>query len=402
MTDDVPFGARLKTARLRAGMTRPVLAGQVGKSAEWLKSVENGRLLPPRLPLLLQLAEVLGISNLADLTGDERLSTATFGKAAHEQLPEIERALASYPVVPSTDPIDVPGLVAQVKQAWELWHGTRNHRSAVATLIPGLLHDARVMVRRVDGAERRAVLAAQAQTYHLTQLYLSFQPKPELVTLTGDRAMTAAQDADNPQAMAAAAWYVNHVFRDAGQQHEARVQLAHDTASLLRPDRDRGDLVMYGLLHLAMALSHAKVGHDGDAWRHWDVADRAAMALPTGYSHPWLIFGRGMVDAYAITMLVDLMKPGDAARQADQLHLGSMASATRRAFHTIEMARAFHQNREPVAAVHLLRKAEQHSTETARFNLFTRAAVSDLAENGGATVRDDARELSQRLGLNLP
>ncbi|MFC4080932.1 helix-turn-helix transcriptional regulator [Amycolatopsis samaneae] len=400
MTDpEMPFGARLKTARLRAGMSRPVLAGLVGKSAEWLKSIENGRLLPPRLPVLLRLAEVLGIDNLAELTGDERMSTPTFGKASHEYLPDVARALATYPVQNGDGPPDVAGLLARVAQVWELWHGTRRHRSAVASLLPGLLHDARTTVRRVDGDARRAVLVAQAQIYHLTQLYLSFQPAPELVTLTSDRAMIAAQDADDPRAMAAAAWYVNHVYRDGEQQAEARVQLAHDAAALLSPESSVEDRALFGLLHLATALSHAKTGRDGDAWRHWDIADQAVNALPTGYRHPWLIFGRNMVDAYVITMLNDLMRPGDAARQAEHVHLDHMGSATRQSFHTIEVARAYHQNRESVAAIHLLRKAEEYSPETAQFNLFTRAAVTDLAENGGATVRGDARDLSQKLGL---
>lgn len=400
VTDSVtPFGERLKSRRQHVGMSRPVVAGLVGKSAEWLKAVENGRLLPPRLPVLLRLAEVLGVSNLAELTGDERLSTSTFGRTAHEQLPDVARALASYPVTRIDGPADVAGLLARVSQTWKLWHGTRRHRSAIASLLPGLLHDVRVAVRAVDGGQRRALLAAQAQVYHLTQLFLSFQPAPELVTLTGDRAMTAAQDADDPRAMAAAAWYLNHVYRDAGQQHEVRMQLAHDTASLLHPaDRD-DDRALYGLLHLAVALSYAKIGQEGEAFRYWDVADRAAGALPTGYRHPWLMFGRGMVDAYVVTMLTDLMKPGEAARQADQLDLANLGSATRQSFHTIETARAFHQNREPVAVVHLLGRAEQASPETARFNLFTRAAVRDLADNGGATVRAEARQLAAQLGL---
>jgi hypothetical protein len=141
------------------------------------------------------------------------------------------------------------------------------------------LHDVRVAVRAVDGGQRRALLAAQAQVYHLTQLFLSFQPARELVTLTGDRAMTAAQDADDPRAMAAAAWYLNHVYRDAGQQHEARVQLAHDTASLLRPADRNDDRALYGLLNLAVALSRAAVSdlaENGGAKVRADARELAA------------------------------------------------------------------------------------------------------------------------------
>lgn len=395
----MPFGERLKRARTRAGMSRPVLGGLMGKSAEWVKAIETGRNLPPRLPVVLRLAELLGVHDLAELTGDERLNTSTFGRTTHEQLSEVARAVMSYPMPSQNGPVDLRELQGRVRQAWELWHGTRHHRSAIAALLPTLLREARIAVRWADGVDRSLAMILQAQTYHLAQLYLSWQPKPELIILTGDRAMIAAQDADDPYAIAAATWYVNHVFRDAGQQHEARVELANDAAALLDPGRSDEDRALYGLLHLAVALSHAKVGHDGDAWRHWDTADRIVKALPDGYAHPWLLFGRGMVDAYAITMLLDLARPGEAMRRADRVDLDSIASATRRSFHTIEIARAYHADRQDVATVHLLKRAEQAAPDTARFNLFTRGVVPELAENGGATVQADARALAGLLGL---
>lgn len=399
MIDDEPFSSRLRQLRERAGMSRPVLGGLVGKSGEWIKALETGRLLTPRLPLLLRLAEVLGVTNLMDLTGDERMATAAVGKTAHESLPAVSEALASYPLSASNEPVDGPGLSGRVTQAWQLWHGSRRHRTAVATLLPSLLNETRAAVRGTEGNERRTVQRNLAQVYHLSQLFLSFQPAPELVTLTSDRAMTAAQDADDPCAMAAAAWYVNHMFRDNGQQHEARVQLAMDAGSLVDPERSDEDRALWGLMHLAAALSFAKIGHDGEAWRYWDQADTAANRLPTGYRHPWLLFGRSMVDAYTVTMLADLMRGKEAVRQADYINLDAMPSETRRSFHTIEMARAYHQRREPVAVVHLLRKAYDTSPDTARFNLFTRAAVADLRENGGNMVRDEATTLAEALAI---
>ncbi|MGI8307872.1 helix-turn-helix domain-containing protein [Saccharopolyspora hattusasensis] len=398
MNPDLPFGERLKQLRNRAGMSRPVLAGLVGRSPEWLKRLEKGDFLMPRPSMLLALAQCLGV-DLVELTGDPRMAGMYYGKTAHDQLPDIARALASYPITTQAGPVDVAGLAAKVGQVWDLWHATARHRTAVAGLLPSLLHDVRSAVPHVDGRDRRAILAAQAQTYHLVQLFLSFQPAPELVHLCGDRAMTAAQGADDPLAMSAAAWYMNHVFRDAGQQHEARLQLALDTASLLNPERSDDERALWGLLRLACALSFAKIGHDGDAWRYWDDADRAVKSLPVGYEHPWLRFGRTMVDAYAVTMLVDLMRPHEATRQADRLDLDSMTSQTRRSFHTIETARAYHQSNEHVATVHLLARAQQISPETARFNLFTRAAIEDLSEHGGHTVRADAQGLGRQLDL---
>lgn len=394
------FGQRVRRARERAGLTRPVLGGLVGRSTEWVKFIETGRLHMPRLPLLLRLADVLGVEDLAELTGEERLSAATYTKAAHAALPAVKAALTTYHFNGSDEePETADTLAARVRQAWQLWHGIGDHRTRVAILLPDLLADCQHAARALDGTDRRRALASLAQAYHLAQLFLSFQPAPELVMLTGDRSMTAAQDADNPHAIAVAAWYMNHVFRDAGERHEARVDLAMKAAGLLRRDRGPEDMARWGLLHLAAALSYAKVGRRGDAERYWDRADEAARQLGDGYTHPWLIFGRGMVDAYALTMNADLMRAGPAVDVATHIDLAPMPSATRRSFHLIESARAYSMQGENVAVVHLLRKAYEASPETIRFNLFARPAVAELATGGNAMIRDDARYLAQKLGV---
>ncbi|MGH3978206.1 MAG: helix-turn-helix domain-containing protein [Pseudonocardiaceae bacterium] len=398
--DGMSTGQRVRYFRERAGMSRPVLGGLVGRSAEWVKAMETDRLLTPRLPLLVRLAEVLEIDDLARLTGEQRLTTATFTRGAHEALPGVARALANYPVLTSgITPVPAADLAERVTQGWGLWHGTKRHRTAIAGQLPSLLKDTQNATRLLDGAERRSALRSLAQTYHLVQLFLSFQSVPELVTMTGDRGFTAAREADDPRAMAGAAWYLNHVFRDAGQQHEARVQLAVDAAALLAPERDAESRALWGLLQLGVALSHAKIGHEGDAWRYWDEADRAVRALPAGYLHPWLLFGRGMVDAYAITMNADLTHGRAAIRAADRLDLSAVPSATRRSFHTIETARGYQQRKEPVATVHLLRKAYDESPDTVRFNLFARSTVLELRDHGGATVRSDVTDLARKLDV---
>ncbi len=399
-------GERIRHYRDRAGMSRPVLGGLVGKSAEWVKAVESGRLQAPRLPVLLRIAEVLGVTDLSELTGDQRLSVAHFGKARHESLDAVTRSLTDYAISPrqDTEPATADSLSSRVRDAWATWHGSSRQRTAVSVLLPGLLRDGRDAARRLDGADRRRVLVCLAETYHLVQLFLSFQPCPDLIMLCGDRAMTAAQDADDPRAIAGAAWYLNHVFRDAGEQPAARIEIAQSAAQLLRPQESAEDLARWGLLQLASALSHARTGHAGDAWRHWDQASRAANALGRDYSHPYLIFGPGMVDAYAVTMNTDLMQAGHAIRQASRLDLAAMPSATRRSFHLIESARARSlrtrsHHPDPVAIVALLQRAWDESQDTARYNFFTRSYVSEAAQSDDRMARGQAQALATAIGI---
>ncbi|WP_431784311.1 helix-turn-helix domain-containing protein [Streptomyces chumphonensis] len=392
------FGQRVRRLRERRGMTRPVLGGLVGRSAEWVKAIECGRLAVPRLPVLLRLADVLAAQDLAELTGDERLTASSYSKAAHDALPAVAEALTTYQLgAPDEQPDPAGALLDRVAEAWRLWHAAGAHRTRVAALLPDLLADVQHAARAATGTERRQLLAAQAEVYHLAQLFLSFQPVPELVMLTGDRAMTAAQEADSPRAIASAAWYMNHVFRDAGERHEARVDLAMRAADLLDPERDADSRARWGLLHLAAALSYAKVGRRGDAERYWDCADCAARSLAG--VHPYLMFGRGMVDAYAVTMRADLVQGREAVEAAERVDVSAVPSATRRAFHAVETARAYALQREPVAVVHMLQKAWAESPETVRYNLFARGTVAEVAVSGPATVRRDAEVLRQRMGV---
>ena len=97
MLDDLAgkrTGERIQILRERRGLSRPVLAGLVGMSASWLKGIERGTRLPPRLPLLVKLAEALAVGDVAvlagtdmDLCGAASLQVADADAARHQPKP---------------------------------------------------------------------------------------------------------------------------------------------------------------------------------------------------------------------------------------------------------------------------------------------------------------------------
>ncbi len=105
MPEDNPFGARLRYLRERRGLSREVFGGLVGRSGDWVKAVENGRLMMPRLPLLLRIAEVLHVRELATLTGDLSIPTGEWDKASHERTPAVVKAFLG----PTTGPLQQDG-----------------------------------------------------------------------------------------------------------------------------------------------------------------------------------------------------------------------------------------------------------------------------------------------------
>lgn len=131
-------GQRVQHHRARMGMSRPVLGGLVGRSAEWVKAVETGRLRTPRLPMLLKMARALDIRDLAELTGDgHEVPVQSFMGEAHSALTAVQSALTDYRLSGDDSLVDVAHLRLRLEQAWTVRHSTSEHRTAVGSLLPG-------------------------------------------------------------------------------------------------------------------------------------------------------------------------------------------------------------------------------------------------------------------------
>ncbi|HET8644588.1 MAG TPA: helix-turn-helix domain-containing protein, partial [Vicinamibacteria bacterium] len=307
----VPFGQRVRALRERSGKTRAILGGLVGRSEEWVKALETGRLRMPRLPMLLRLAEVLGASDLADLTGGQSVRVAQLAFGEHPSVPAIRDTVQRYTLArPSRQPHPVDALRERTAHAWRVWHTSPTRRTDVGALLPQLLTDCQDAAAALDGTDRRVAYALLADAYHLAQHTLVNAATPELLWLVVERAMNAAQAADAPLALAGAAWTVGMMLRQDGRPDEA-LALVHEGAGVLEPrladapDDWRG---MWGALQLHAAVTAARAGRDGEAWAHWDRAERAVRHLPEGYAHPWTMFGAANTDLTAVSLTVDLWR----------------------------------------------------------------------------------------------
>jgi transcriptional regulator with XRE-family HTH domain len=392
------FAGQLRRARTRAGKSRAVLGGLVGRSEEWVKALETGRLQMPRLPMLLQLAEVLGLADLAELTGGLSLPVPSMGKGSHEAMPRVAEAMLATSVPTDREP-DLAGLARRVEEAWQRWVRLPDQKTSVAAVLPGLLTEARSAVGALDGTGRRRAQAELARVYSLAQCYFAYQPRGELVWIAADRAMVTAQEADDPLAIAAAGWYYGEVYRYAGHPEQAKA-VALECAALLDPAASTEQRARWGHLQMSAALSEADAGNAGDAWRYWDRADEAATVLGPDYYHPWLRFGRADVDGFALRMDVRLVAPGQALRRADALDLSAQPSPGKRALRLIDVAEAHNLRNERAGVIHMIGRAARESAETVKFSLPARAMLVELAQRRGA-VQQDARELATAVGIPL-
>ncbi|MFY1623329.1 helix-turn-helix domain-containing protein [Micromonospora sp. WMMD723] len=396
---ELTFGQRLKVYRERSGKTRAVLGGLVGRSAEWVKAVETDRILPPRIHMLDRIARALKI-DVSVLAGELGNRSAVVNGPEHPALASVRDAVNRFVVLPDAPAESLSSLRDRLAAAWRARHQASDHRTVLGALLPGLLRDVQHAALVCEGAQRRQAQALLAETLGLVQMFLAYQPAAELIWRVADRAMVAAQESGDSEAIARAGWFLGQVHRDTGDWDTAMV-VTLDVMSALESrvaEGGTGLLALWGALNFEAAYTAARAGEEGRAWRHWDRADRVAQRLPEGYYQPQTSFSRVVMGAHAVTVAVELQKSGEAVRQARRHEAAAIPSRPRRARHLIEVARAYYGKADRETTVVTLRQAYESAPETIRFNGYARQITLDLLD-GPRSTRDEARDLAVKVGL---
>ena len=411
MLDDLAgkrTGERIKILRERRGLSRPTLAGLVGKSAEWLKGIENGRRLPPRLPTLVRLAEALGVGDVALLAGSDMsigngtaIPLASFARIPHEAVPDIRDAVRDPLLAVESRWTDIGGLAERTAHAWRLWHGSPTHRTDVGRVLPALVRDARVAARLAQGEQRRAANAILSEVYALVQHEIVWASEPELIWVVADRSVTAAHETDRPLPLAGAAWTLAIVQRSMGDLDGA-LTLVMEAADLLRLRLEGGPVelqAMYGALQLHAATTSARAGREGDALRYLDEGQATVERLPSGYHHPWTQFGASNVAVHSVSIGADLSKSSAARSRAELIDPPTIPSRERRARLMVETARSYHQRRDYSGALDWLERAYPVCNDSVHYSPQARQMASDAVDHGGPLIDRRARTFAQMLSL---
>lgn len=398
------FGQRMQIYRQRRGMSRPVLAGFLGKSPSWVKQVESGQIQPPKLPMILRIAELLRVRDLADLTGDQTMHVDLFIGPGHPRLAAVKGAVDAFPLTTDRPAPSTLHLRHRLDSAWAARHSAPNHREVVGELLPDLIRDAQLAVRQANTAEeRRAAQAVLSEVYSLSQFFVAYQPDSALLWRVAERGMVAAQDSGDPHAIGVAAWLTAQAHRDSGPAHfEAADMVTLEALRYLEPQLpDAGDkvLAIAGALQFEAGYTAARRGETGTAWGWWDKAEKTARKLPAEYYHPITSFSRAIMGAHAVTVAVELHQGGESVRQAARADEHVIKSRPRRARHRIEEARAYQLDGQPDTALATLDKAFKAAPETIKYNGYARRIVLEETEAKQPDRRRRASELAEKLGL---
>jgi transcriptional regulator with XRE-family HTH domain len=388
------------------GLTRPVVAGLVGRSTDWLKNIESGKRRLNSLSMLVQIAEVLGVEDLSELTGaDAPTPVAAFDTEVHHVVPAIREAMHEVGFGPIADPV-APALGPEqlqrhVHRLWLTWHSSPRQRTDVGVALPALIRAAHACIRAHDATDRRRAQAATGDLYRLVQRLLAHICEPELHALAVERGRAMSEAADTPLSLAHAAWSsavslcASGHYDDAARLAELGVRtVAPLLDSAAQPDAQAVGVV--GALQMEIAAAHGLAGREGDALHHLDAALTTARQLPRGTWHAQSGFEATNVAILSVIIQGCLHHSGEAIAQSRRIDPAGSPSVVRRSRFLLEVAQAHVSKRDPEAAVQTLGTAADVSLEAVALIPWARTLADELAESRGP-VRAGALALSARL-----
>src|SRR5690606_19119422 len=126
--------------------------------------------------------------------------------------------------------------------------------------LPGLLRTAQELEDLPHGDQRRRGLAVSARTHHLAATTLAKVGESDLSWLAAQRAMRAADEAEDPLSLVSAARSGTHALLANGRYEDA-LELGDTAAAWLARqvhDDDPAALSLLGMIHLRAAVAAAR------------------------------------------------------------------------------------------------------------------------------------------------
>lgn len=401
--DAATQGQTIRRARRRRGISQAALAGLVGRSESWLSQVERGKREVDSLSVLTRMAEILRVplTNLVD-TGEE----APDVKYAAAR--SIEGAMMRYTSLETiiedsggqAPQVDASGLRAEADRAYAAYQAARYEE--VGRRLPRLIRQVEAAARGRE-ADRPAVCSARAQVYNTCAAVLKRTGEHQLAWQAADRAMSAAEWADESLLAAVGAYRLAYVFISRRRPTEA-AELAMGAARALEQRMRPGtpeELSVYGGLQLAAATAAAAEFDTAAVPRFLESARRAADRLGRDANLHGTAFGPTNVLIHTVSTAVALGDAATAVDTGEALDVEAMPAGLvgRRAQVQLDIARAYAQRRMDAAAVNTLLEAEQIAPQLVRYDPATADVLTELLRREHRRSTPELRPLARRAGV---
>ncbi|MFY1672699.1 helix-turn-helix domain-containing protein [Plantactinospora sp. WMMB334] len=378
MPNTLTIGERVAWYRRRRGLSQEVLAGLVGRTADWLGKIENNRIELDRLSVIKSLADVLDVS-LGDLLAEPSLLDWT-ADSGTDTVPALRAALMNYRVITpfghASNGHEPPGIADLRQNVGRLWSAYQESRFGyVTSRLPDLLHRAQAAADTLDGDDQDQARRLLGLAYQLAATQLTKLGETDLAWIAADRGLAAVRPTGDPVVTGSLFRSVGHALHSTGRYREA-VRLTEDAAAYLeghlhQPTPAPALLSVYGTLFLSGAMAAARANDPGTTRTFLATADETATRLGADANHLWTAFGPTNVAIHRVATAAEL---GNVQVAVD---LGPRVDTTglpmeRRVRHALEVARAYNSWNRVTDAQGALLNAEQMAPEQVRHHFLSR------------------------------
>ncbi|MEU4874722.1 helix-turn-helix transcriptional regulator [Streptomyces sp. NPDC021608] len=395
------LGRKIAFNRKRRGLSQKEFAGLLGRSEAWVSQVERGVRRIDRMTVLEKVADVLEVP-VAELAAEAPLvASVTDGEPpGASRLRMVLSAAHSLKAVLSrqdTSP-DVPALRAEVDRAWSLTH--QGNYADLAELLEELVPRLESATRSVPDSDRPELFRLLAVMYHTCSGALANMGEPEAAWIAVDRAVVAAERANDPLLMAAGEFRLSLVFLGA-RHFEQAAQVSGSAADALGPLSESGQVeavALRGALTLQRAVAAARLNLADEAYGYLREAREMGERVGDGRNDYNTEFGPTNVALHEVAVAVDLGDAGVAMRAAQTVDASGL-SAERQTRFQIDVARAYAQRRQVGDAVTALLAARELSPELVRALPLVKQLTADLLTMS-QPPSEELRALAGELGVH--
>ena len=298
-------------------------------------------------------------------------------------------------------PPDLERLRLGVQQVNRTYQAARYDEAG--RMLPALIRGVEIAARTCPRRDSGAVSVVRAEIYQATTMVLSRVGETSLAWTAADRAVNAAEHAEGGLLAAVSAFRLAHVFVRRKHTTQARDLVTGAAAALERstPDSDPERLSVVGSLHLADALAAAAEFDRAAADRSLATAQRIASRLGGDRNDHWTAFGPTNVRIHQISAAVAFGDAGTAVDTGGTLDVGRLPEglAGRRSQVSLDLARAYAQQRHDAAAVNMLLDAERSAPQLVRYDTVTHDLLALLLRREHRASTPQLRPLAHRAGV---
>ncbi|GAA1013482.1 hypothetical protein GCM10009556_044280 [Acrocarpospora pleiomorpha] len=297
------------------------------------------------------------------------------------------------------EPTDLSPLAAAVYDAKNAYQAC--HYTQVLFMLPPLLRSLRAAGTVMDGADLQQAHKLSAEAHHVAASILLKHEDKGLAWLAADRSVQAAHASESPLMIGSSARIITHALMDGGHHRAAYINATkaaeHMSAEFTNPTAN--DLSVYGSLLLRGAIAAAKHGTRAATFELLDEADQAGQRLGHEGNHMFTAFGPNNVLCHRVNIALTMGDAGTAIEAARRVDIDALPINERKAILLIDTTRAFLMWGKHEQALHVLRAAGQIAPEEIINRPTTLRLVRDLMETAPISVRRDAREYAESLGV---